>query len=699
MEASANRAGTHVNLVYWPKEKVIRIGGVFITYVIAAQLSRFLFHGGTAPAVIWLPAGIAWAALILWGYKLWPAIAAGSLVFYSINDVPFAVAIAGSFGNAFEVFLAAYFLQKANFDRTLARSYDVFLLLVAALFVTTIVPTVVLLASKLTLSTATITWSQRWLGELLSVTILTPFILRWSVPLKKRATQKNIAEAFLIFSLLVGATVLSSWTSHTQWNGISIGYITIIALLWIALRMDMRAIVSAMLLTTGIALSGIVFSGVPALIPGQSISDRLLGSEFALTVFQFIFLALATLTQERNKAMMSVTQYVVQLEEALQRIKDENQGKSDFIAILAHELRNPLASIRSYLELVKMTNVDSEAKEFVTVAERNVVVMSRILDDLLDISRITQQKLTLKKERISLQDIVKRSIEGITPTLHKKAHTLLVTMPEEIIWIEGDSVRIEQVINNILLNAIKYSDPAGGKVEISCVYENRSVTLRIRDNGVGIDSDKLTKIFEPFVQVNKFERNGGLGIGLSLSKKLIELHGGSIEAKSDGRGRGSEFIVRMPISGVSMPQPIFTEKKNTSFLTTARLERKNSYNILVVDDNKEAADGLAKLLQYVGHTVEVAYDGRAAIETFRSFSPDVVLLDIELPEMNGYEVAKFLREEIKSTAILIALTGYGQVEDRAKAENAGFDYHLTKPIALAEIEKILRNKVRNKVMV
>ena len=693
MEASVNPARTHVNLAFWLKGKVARLGAVFIIYIITAQLSRSFFIDGTAPAVVWLPAGIAWAALILWGYELWPAIAAGSLFFYLINNAPFAIVIAGSLGNTLEVLMAAYLLRKTKFNRTLDRFRDVILLLVTALFVTMVAPTIVLLSNRLIASTSIATWDQRWLGELLSVTILTPFLLRWIVPFKKLTIHKNIAETFFIFSLLVGANVVSSWTSYAQWSGISVGYITILSLLWIALRMNMAAIVLAMLLTTGIAISGIVFGGVPPLIPGQSMSARLIGAELALVVFQFIFITLAALAQERNRATIVAAQYVAQVEEALETIKEENQGKSDFIAILAHELRNPLASIRSYLELIKMTTMKNDVREFVMIADRNIVNMSHILDDLLDISRISQQKLALKKERVSLQAVIRQSIENITPTLHRKGHSLLVTIPEETIWIVGDFGRMQQVINNILSNALKYINPTGGRIEISCILENRNAILRIRDNGVGIDSDKLTKIFEPFVQGGGPEVNGGLGVGLSLSKKIIELHGGSIEAKSDGRGQGSEFIVRIPAADGPVARSIFADKKDDRFVVATPSKRGNSYAILVVDDNKEAADSLAKLLQHIGHTVEIAYDGKTAIETFRSFSPDVVLLDIELPEMDGYEVARSLRGEMKSTAILIALTGYGQAEDRTKVENAGFDYHLIKPIALAEIEKILDNKV------
>jgi PAS domain S-box-containing protein len=369
-----------------------------------------------------------------------------------------------------------------------------------------------------------------------------------------------------------------------------------------------------------------------------------------------------------------------------QALQDADRRKDEFLATLAHELRNPLAPIRNAVELLRRSDGDSMLIEQArSVMERQIEQMVRLVDDLLDISRISQGKVRLRKEPVQLSAIVRSAVEAVLPLLEEQAHELTITVPPEPIHLDADPTRLAQVLSNLLNNAAKYTEK-GGHIWLTARQQGREAVLSVRDTGIGIAAEHLPRLFEMFSQVAPaLERSqGGLGIGLSLVKALVELHGGKVEARSGGIGKGSEFIVRLPIVDGPTPQ---ARQGAAEKGPSAR-----NFRILVVDDNRDAADSLAMVLSMAGHEVRTAYDGVEAVRTAANYRPDLVLLDIGLPKQNGYEAARQIRQEPwGKDMFLVALTGWGQEEDKRRATEAGFNHHLTKPIDPAVLEGLLAN--------
>jgi PAS domain S-box-containing protein len=369
---------------------------------------------------------------------------------------------------------------------------------------------------------------------------------------------------------------------------------------------------------------------------------------------------------------------------AADRLKDE------FLAMLAHELRNPLAAIRNAHYVMKAPGSDETILPQVReIAERQVDHMARLLDDLLDVARISRGRIELRKEPLDAAALANQTVESIRPLIEARKHELTLSVPAEPAWIEADPTRLEQILNNLLNNAAKYTD-RGGRIHLAVECEAGEVAFRVRDTGVGIAPDMLPHIFDPFVQAERrLDRShGGLGIGLTLVKKLVELHGGSVVARSAGLGCGSEFIVRLP----AIAAPGGPSEKSSHH---AAASRPVSRRVLVVDDNRDAADSLALLLRLAGQDARVAYDGPAALAQAKDSAPDVIFLDIGMPGMDGYEVARRLRQDPASKGLLlIALTGWGQDADRRRSLEAGFDHHLVKPVGAQALHDLLASTGR-----
>ncbi len=369
----------------------------------------------------------------------------------------------------------------------------------------------------------------------------------------------------------------------------------------------------------------------------------------------------------------------------LAKLHEADQRKDQFLAMLAHELRNPLAPVRNALQILRRPDVPAQivahAQE---ITERQVCHMARLIDDLMEVARVNQGKIQLKKEPMDLAAVVTRSVELTLPTINSRHHQVTLALPKEPLFLIADAARLEQVFVNLLTNAAKYTPP-GGKIDVLARAESANATVQIRDTGVGIAPELLPHIFDLFVQAEQGpERTqGGLGVGLTLVKSIVELHGGSVEAQSAGPGCGSEFIVHLP--GVKYGTTGLGQSGRPS--ATPQVPPKR---VLVVDDNQDAADSMAFLLKFSGHDVITANDGVAAMATAVAFHPEVVLLDIGLPGMDGFEVARRIRGQEKGRdVLLIALTGYGQEEDRRRSAAAGFDHHLIKPIDLETLQRLL----------
>lgn len=371
-----------------------------------------------------------------------------------------------------------------------------------------------------------------------------------------------------------------------------------------------------------------------------------------------------------------------QIEEAL-RLAD--QRKDEFLAVLAHELRNPLAPIRNSLHILRLTTRNNPTADRVSeMMERQVNHMVRLVDDLLEVSRISRGKIELRKERIELSAILRNAVETSQPLIEERGHQLSISIPPEPLTMQGDSVRLAQVFANLLNNAAKYTDP-GGQIELNVRRNGSEVIVSVRDNGIGIEPEMVHRVFELFTQINLQtpQPQGGLGIGLHLAKSLVELHGGSIEATSDGTNQGSEFIVRLTLDRGPLPEKPLRGNRR-------RISAKPPRRVLVVDDNRDAAESLGMLLELLGAEVQLVYSGRDALAAVETFHPAVVLMDIGMPDMNGHEVARRIRAQPELDDVtLIALTGWGQDGDRESSKHAGFDYHLIKPADFSALESLL----------
>ena len=370
-------------------------------------------------------------------------------------------------------------------------------------------------------------------------------------------------------------------------------------------------------------------------------------------------------------------------------LKESDRQKNEFLAMLAHELRNPLAPIRQGVEIFRAQSPAVPQLQWATdVIDRQVRQMTRLVDDLLDVSRITRGKIELRKKRVELSSIVESAVEASRPLLAERDHRLTVTLPPQPIELEADLARLSQVLLNLLHNAAKFMH-RGGRVGLTVERQSDEVLIRVEDDGIGIPREMLSRIFEMFTQVDRsLDRcEGGLGIGLTLVKRLVELHGGTVEAKSAGPGKGSEFVVRLPVA-TTLPEA--EAEPRAAAQMGERAAPPAGRRILVVDDNRDAADSLGMLLGLLGHEVHIAYDGLEAVRAVAAFQPAVVLLDIGLPKLDGYEAARQIREqEGGSGRVLVALTGWGQEEDRRLSREAGFDHHVTKPVEFAELKKLI----------
>lgn len=367
-----------------------------------------------------------------------------------------------------------------------------------------------------------------------------------------------------------------------------------------------------------------------------------------------------------------------------------DRRKDEFLAMLAHELRNPMAPLANVVEVLRAGESPTpDALWAVEILERQIAHMRRLVDDLLDVSRVTLGKITLDRRITPLSRIVEHALETVHPLMERKSHVLTVAMPPRMVMVDADPARISQVLSNLLNNAAKYTDD-GGRIELAADVRNGWVEIRVRDNGIGIEANLLDHVFEPFTQSEGgLDRSqGGLGIGLALVRTLVELHGGTVHVRSEGRGQGCEFLVCLPEAVETTLEVV--EACEAAPATPARTVARR---VLIVDDNLDATRSLAKLLSRWGHHVRVAHDGPEGLEAFASYQPEIVFLDIGLPGMDGYQVARHVKSVVspegEEPPMLVALSGYGQANDRLRAEEAGFDRYLVKPVDPDDLRSIL----------
>jgi PAS domain S-box-containing protein len=373
-----------------------------------------------------------------------------------------------------------------------------------------------------------------------------------------------------------------------------------------------------------------------------------------------------------------------QLEASVVELGEADRRKNEFLAMLAHELRNPMAPIANGLELLTATVTDPSASATLQRMERQMHILARLVDDLLDVARIMQGRIELRRAPTDVAEVVKSALETASPVIDARGHLISLSLPDPPLRIDGDPVRIAQVLSNLLVNAAKYSDEPS-RIELEAAGDPNQVTITVRDHGIGIAADFIPRIFDLFTQAEpSLDRSrGGLGIGLTLSRRLVELHGGTLTASSKGRGKGSQFVVRLPAAVGVGESP---HRADAAPTVPAPVPRR----VLVVDDSADAADSTCALIRHWGYRCEALHSPGQVLDTVLRFRPDVVLLDIGLPGMSGYDIARLLRrEECGRSLLLVAMTGYGSDEDRRESAAAGFDHHLVKPVDLDRLRSIL----------
>lgn len=431
---------------------------------------------------------------------------------------------------------------------------------------------------------------------------------------------------------------------------------------------------SRIALPRGLAVHALML--VPLLVRGRRLGVLAFGLEAPARRFDADALAMVAELAARGASA---------LDNALlfHKIQEEDQRKNEFLAMLAHELRNPLAPISNAVHILRTSQDDSEklawARELIARQLRQLV---RLVDDLLDVSRITRGKIDLKIETIDVEQVVAAAIETSKPNIDAQRHTLSVQLPGEPTRLKGDFARVAQILSNLVNNAAKYT-PKGGRVSLSAAREGNQVVFRIRDSGVGIPSEFLGAIFDPFTQIDRTlaRSHGGLGIGLTLVRRLVEMQNGHVSARSEGRNRGSEFTVRLPATSEAPAGDNAKPATTIDVPIDGQAPSPAGLRVLVVDDNRDVADSTASIMRMNGCDVHVAYDGKAALESVQRLRPDAVLLDIGLPAIDGYLVAEHIRAQPENLrTMIVAVSGYGQEQDRLRSKSVGFDYHVVKPI-------------------
>ena len=786
---------------------------IALLYFASAKLGLSMAFAAEQVSAVWPPTGIALAAVVLLGRRVWPGIALGAFFANVTAHEPLATACGIAAGNTLEALAGAAVLARFGMTPRLERSRDVLALVVAALASPVASATIgvvsLCLGGVQPWSAFGSLWLVWWIGDAIGDLVTAPVVMVWASAPRFRIGGRRLVEAVA----LVGATTAICFLAFaarvgTPVSGYPLHYTIFPFVIWAALRLRQHGTTAIVFVMSSVAIWGtlngwgpfamtttneslvllqlfIAVVAVTALLLGAAISERDLAERRAAVDFaalQFgeerLRLALAagrmgvwdwniatgevtwpetlepihglaagtfagtfeafrnlvhpdhrdlvdralstavrdgtgydlefrTVWPDRTTHWMSAKGRVLcdaagrsirmlgvgadvterrQLEEALRErareLVDADRRKDEFLAMLAHELRNPLAPLSTALHLLA---VDPSARErALGIANRQVKQLVRLVDDLLDVSRITKGKVVLQKSRVALADVVTRAVETARPLIDARGHASTTTLPTEAVELDADPARLAQVLANLLGNAAEYTPP-GGAIALGVERTPGGVVMRVRDTGIGLAPELLPHVFDLFVQgdASLDRAHGGLGIGLTIVRRLVEMHGGRVEATSAGVGHGSEFSVHLPVvpSRVGSADAIASRDGNAA---AGRLA------VLVVEDNEDSAEALAAVLRLWGHDVRVAFDGLAALETAKTFRPDVVLSDVGLPGMDGYELARRLRADpaLRET-LLVALSGYGRDEDRERARDAGFDRHLVKPPDLDALARLL----------
>ena len=658
------------------------LAGLVVVYFFAGKLGlHFAFVHSNATAV-WPPTGIALAAVLLLGYRAAPAIFVGAFLvnITTAGSIPSALGIA--FGNTLEAVAGGFLVTRfagglAAFNR--AREIVRFSLLAG--LVSTALSATIGVATLVATGYADVSrfgaiWLTWWLGDAAGALIVTPLLVLWGTTRRLGPLAERPAESVLL--LLVVAVTGVLVFMHPALNTYPLPFLCIPPLIWAAFRFGQREVATGVAILSAIAAWATVGGAGPFVM--QSDNESLLLLQTFMATIAAMTLPVAALVWERKAVEQERAVLLDRERGARAEAEAANHAKDEFLAMLSHELRNPLAAIGNAAQvLVGSAQQHAFADRAVEIIGRQTKHLSRLIDDLLDVARVTAGKIVLTRERVNLADAVQRSVTVIVGDGRLQDHKTDVEL--EPVWVNADAARLSQVVDNLLINAIKYT-PARGLIRVRTFAEGDEAVLHVQDSGMGIAPDLLPRVFELFTQGQRSldRAQGGLGIGLTLVRRLVELHGGRVAAYSEGPSRGSTFVVCLPRAEARRNDGVAPNDTATRTFSRKR--------IVIIEDDTDGREALRMQLLIAGHEVHEAKDGKSGIEIVLRVRPDIVLLDIGLPGLDGYEVARTLKGG-HDCPRLVAVTGYGRSEDRARAMTAGFDAHLTKPVELAELHRML----------
>lgn len=654
----------------------LKIAGVlFVCYVSLYALGKYFLP---EDALINPASAVALSALYFGGLRLFPVVYISALVAGALHGTSMSFLFVFPLLETLVATSGAYLLKNASIDPLFRRFRDSFFFVTIILLLSLIKPTLTALFGLFNNAPEAIfVWRYAYMAEVFCLIIIVPFILRWFAKPKFSRNTVEVVETLGAFALLIGINWALFVSGMTSLLYVPLVFLLLIPFFWTALRLRPRFVTLALLITSLFSIHTL-FGGAHS----DLVLEQLFQTEIFISVLAIAFLIVTSLEEDRRVNTNLMRSQMGTLKNAVARISLESKAKNDFMAVLGHELRNPLAVVVSSIDLMQLKGQQNEEdKQILTVMQGRMGMVNRLLDDLLDISRISEGKINLKKEPLNLESIINRSIlstEHHRVELHQR---LIYKKPERRLTVLGDAVRLEQVFSNLLTNASKYSS-SGDTIQLNIKERGDLAQIEIIDEGVGLDPHELEIIFQPFHQVEQGERSRkGLGIGLSLVKNFIQMHNGVVEVRSDGHGRGSRFIVSLPVTiSPTAPNPARQEK-------VSAVELKSERTVLVVDDDRDIAESLGRLLEFEGFRVAYAYDGKEAVEKTMLLTPDVVLLDIGLPDQDGFTVAKILRAQ-GYRGHLVPLTGYESENAKELTKDAGFEYHLLKPVEIDDLRRV-----------
>ncbi len=662
---------------------VLEVLAAAVVYFATARLGLELAIVARQVSVIWPATGLALALLVLRGRQLWPAILLGAFAANVLNDTGILASGGIAVGNTLEALLGATLLHRVGFRPSLRRLHDVASLFLLAACLSTIVSatigvTTVCLTGTAPWSAFTSLWSTWWIGDAIGNLVTAPFVFVWADQARNRGSLRRLPEGMVLLCSMLLLS-LAVFVDHGTTVPYPVHYLIFPAVIWAALRLGQHATAMLVFGATAVTIVATIRGRGPFVTPDLGASLLQVALYMAVVAVTGLFLGAAT--AERNRAERRRSEDYARLrssEERLARQAEElaeaDRRKDEFLAVLGHELRNPLAPLQNGLQLLALGSHDpalvTHARQ---VMERQLRHLVRLVDDLLDVARIRSGKIVLELERLEMTTVISSAVELARPVIEARGHDLQVNLPPETLWVDADGTRLPQLLANLLNNAAKYT-AEGGRVTLSVARLESNVVVSVRDTGIGMDARSLGKVFELFAQAAgpSHTVQGGLGVGLSLARSIAQLHGGVLTAHSEGLGKGSEFVLRIPVAEPPEAHSVAADPDGEPGLRQ---------RILVVDDNVDAAESLGTMLAYSGHDVRVAHGGAEALTAAREFAPNVMILDLGMPEMDGYAVARAVRADPRFASVrLIALSGYGQPDDRRRSADVGFDEHLVKPV-------------------